>query len=65
MLYTLTNIAPGNRGFGLADGSTLALASGATSEPVDLSKDEVADAEATGWFKVDAVKAAKTEKPAA
>lgn len=53
--FTLANTAPGNRGFGMSDGTTLALAPGQTSGPVNLTADEAAEAEATGWFKVEAI----------
>ncbi len=64
-LYTLTSIAPGPRGLGMSDGTVLLLQPGQTSEPVKLTDDEAADAEATGWFKVEPVEPAKpAAKPA-
>lgn len=62
MAYIITNITPGNRGLGLSDGTTLALAPGATSATVELTADEAAEADATGWFKVEAVEEAKPAK---
>lgn len=64
MAYIITNITPGNRGLGLSDGTTLALAPGATSAPLELTAAEVAEAEATEWFKVEAVEEAKPAKAA-
>jgi hypothetical protein len=51
---TITNTAPGPRGLGLKDGTTVLIDPG-TAATVDLDADEVAEIEGAGWWKIEPV----------